>query len=120
MNLRAARRNFLYATLLIPLAALGASTLAEVVVERGKPRGGARTVRVTQGDTVSLRVRSDEALPVHIHGYDIELGVPAGASASVDFSAKIVGRFPVTAHLHADDGKKGPEPTLLYLEVHPR
>ena len=104
----------------IPLAALGASTLAEVVVERGKPRGGARTVRVTQGDTVSLRVRSDEGLPVHIHGYDIELGVPAGASASVDFSAKIVGRFPVTAHLHAADGKKGSEPTLLYLEVHPR
>ena len=120
MNLRTARRNFLYAALLMPLVCGAASTAVEIVVEHGKPRGGARTVRVTQGDTVKLRVQSDEALPVHIHGYEIELRVAAGGSASVDFSAKIVGRFPVTAHLHGADGKKGPEPTLLYLEVHPQ
>jgi len=37
----------------------------------------------------------------------------------VQIAAKLVGRFPVTAHA-GPAGDKHSEPTLLYLEVHPK
>jgi hypothetical protein len=37
----------------------------------------------------------------------------------VQIAARLVGRFPVTAHVGPGGGKHA-EPTLLYLEVHPK
>jgi len=121
MNLRRRVRKWIaYAILLIPFGALAADPLlVDIAIAKRKPEGGVRTVKVQQGDAVKLRVRSDEALEVHVHGYDVKMKIAAGASASVQLAAKLVGRFPVTAHLHPEGGKS-PEPTLLYLEVHPR
>lgn len=120
MNLRRARRNFVIALLGLPLFALGETRVVEISVVKRRSEGGVRTVRVAKGESVSLRVRSDEAMTIHVHGYDIELRPDPGSQAQVTFPAKIVGRFPVTAHLaHAPGGKRASEPTLLYLEVHP-
>ena len=122
MNLRAALRNWLcYAILLMPLALAAAGPLVvELKLAGGKPEGGVRTVRVERDDTLEIRARSDEPIEIHIHGYDVTLRVQPGAAASVKIAAKLVGRFPVTAHLHRKDGGKASEPTLLYLEVHPK
>ncbi len=121
MNLRATRRKYVFLALLAPLAlAAGGARTIELALVKHKPEGGVRTVRVPRGETIALRVRSDEAIAIHLHGYEIELRVEAGNVASVSFVAKLVGRFPVTAHLHdAKAAGRHAEPTLLYLEVHP-
>ena len=100
-------------------APAAARTIDVKIVAR-RPEGGVRTVRVQRGEAIVLRVRSDEALSVHVHGYDVHADVVAGGEASVAFVASWMGRFPVAAHLRATgSGKRAPEPTLLYLEVLP-
>jgi hypothetical protein len=96
------------------------ATAIAVQVTKGKPEGGVRTIRVRRGESIILRVRSDEELTVHVHGYDARLDVRPGSTATLRLMAQYQGRFPVGAHVKpAAPGKHGPEPTLLYLEVYP-
>lgn len=88
-------------------------TRFDVALEDGSPRQGERTLTATAGDTVSIRVRSDRAVTLHLHGYDRELGVPADGEATLRFDAAIPGRFPIELH-----GGHGHGP-ILYLEVRP-
>jgi heme/copper-type cytochrome/quinol oxidase subunit 2 len=44
---------------------------------------------------VVLSVSSDVADEIHVHGYDRKANVPAGATASVVFTANTPGVFPV-------------------------
>jgi hypothetical protein len=53
---------------------------------------------------------------IHLHGYDIETALTPDAPATVRFSARATGRFPIEIH----GTTRGPEVTLGYLEVHPR
>jgi hypothetical protein len=73
-------------------------------------------VRVQVGDDVTLRWISDRALTLHLHGYDIESRVVPGGPTTMRFVARAAGRFPIERH----DEQPGREPTLAYLEVHPR
>lgn len=101
-------------------AATAPGPAAEVRVVNRKAEGGVRTLRARRGETVTLTIRADEKLVVHVHGYDVHQAVEPGTAASLVVTARYVGRFPVTAHLSgAASGRHGPEPTLLYLEVHP-
>jgi hypothetical protein len=52
-------------------------------------------VKVPLGNTVLLRVKSDLADEVHIHGYDLVQEVVAGGSASFEFVADVPGIFEV-------------------------
>ena len=85
-----------------------------VVIEDGKVADDQGTIKMTQGDHVTLHFISDETHHLHIHGYDIEVEVGPGSHATVDFNAKVTGRFPVeihgSSHHHA----------LFYLEVYPK
>jgi len=134
MNLMPAPRNCLAAAgLIVAMAAVsappapsqpaGATPPGRVIDLRivgRKPEGGARTVRAVRGEPLVIRIRSDEKLSVHVHGYDVRADVKPGAAASLALVARHAGRFPVTAHLDdAKPGRHGAEPTLLYLEVHP-
>lgn len=80
----------------------------------GDARGGP-TFRVRQGERIELRWTSDRKVDVHIHGYGIEVTVPAGRPTSTMFQARAAGRFPVETH-----GALGGHQTLLYIEVQPR
>jgi hypothetical protein len=100
-------------------AAPEAGRIVEVRVVARKPEGGVRTVRARKGETLVLKVRSDEKLEVHVHGYDLHQAVVPGAVASLPIAARWVGRFPVTVHLAEGGSGRHAEPTLLYLEVHP-
>ena len=111
----AVRRKWLALMLATPWIACAAPVAAELSLVAGKPEGGVRTIRLAQDDKLTLNVRSDRAVEVHLHGYDVSLEVKAGAAASVTLTAHIVGRFPVAAHV-----RKGHEAALLYIEVHPR
>jgi hypothetical protein len=121
MNLRGSRRNFLFLTLLGSLSRVAAAqTIAEITIVRRKPEGGIRTLRMDRGGRLTLRVRADEPMTLHVHGYDVELRVERDTTATLSLDAHIVGRFPITAHLAGPAGHKAAEPTLLYLEVHPK
>lgn len=53
---------------------------------------------VPVGSTVRLRISSDAADEVHVHGYDLERRVPAGGSVTLDLVADRVGTFEVEGH----------------------
>lgn len=85
-----------------------------VVIEDGKVANDQGTIKMTQGDNVTLHFSSDETHHLHFHGYDIEVEVGPRSHAMVDFNATATGRFPVeihgSSHNHA----------LFYLEVYPK
>jgi hypothetical protein len=73
----------------------------------------AGTIRFQQGDLIRLRWTTDEAMVLHLHGYDIEGDIAAGVPTSMVFDADLAGRFPTERH--------GTKPvTLVYVEVYPK
>jgi hypothetical protein len=116
------------AAVLLGVALLGAaSTVREFelsILER-RVEGSASTIRVKRGDTVWLRWRTDEAVSLHVHGYDLRADLSPASPASMRFEAGVAGRFAITAHEfgavaeHDARPKQRREITLLYLEVLP-
>jgi FtsP/CotA-like multicopper oxidase with cupredoxin domain len=66
-----------------------------VRVVNGQPQGGIKTLSFPKGDQVRLRVVSDVADEIHIHGYDFHKDVEKGGSVSFSFPATIEGRFEI-------------------------
>jgi hypothetical protein len=116
------------AVVFLAVALLGAASAVrefDISIRDRRVEGGASTLRIKRGDTVLLHWRADEAVAVHVHGYDLQANVTATSPATLRFEATVAGRFPVTAHQFgaaADRdtrAKKHREVTLLYLEVLP-
>lgn len=132
MNLRSAPGNrrvlvfrmltsvVLATTLASGPAAAGPPAEVAIDIVARKPAGGVRTLRIARGDSLVLRVRADEKTTVHVHGYDAQVVVEAGATATLPIVARYEGRFAVAAHPQAAArDRHGGEATLLYLEVYP-
>ena len=85
-------------------------------LRHGKVPAAQRTLRVTEGDRVELRWTADEAVELHLHGYNVRLALSPGAPASMAFDAHTAGRFPVGIHGSGGHGHGN----VVYLEVHPR
>jgi len=75
----------------------------EVAVEIGEEKMNPETVRVKQGDTVTLKINAEEPGEFHLHGYDLELDVEATEVADMVFVADATGRFRITFH-HQEEG----------------
>jgi hypothetical protein len=62
--------------------------------------GGMRPeeVSVREGDRVTMNIRSDRRIGLHVHGYDLEREVGPGGSTGLSFEADLTGRFPVEDH----------------------
>ena len=84
------------------------------------------TVRVQQGDMVTLMIEADDAGDFHLHGYDIERDVSPVRVTDLFLVADATGRFKITFHAEeAATGGEGEhneeeEVTIGYLEVLPR
>ena len=97
----------------------------EISIRDRRVEGSESTIRVNRGETVLLHWRTDEAVSLHVHGYDIRANLSATSPKSMRFEAGVAGRFPITAHqfgaVAAQDArpKSHSEVTLLYLEVLP-
>jgi len=113
---------------LLSVALLGAAPAVrefDLNIVKRRVEGSAATIRVKRGETVLLRWRTDEAVLLHVHGYDLRANLSPSAPTSMRFEAGAAGRFAITAHefgAAADPGarpKKHREITLLYLEVLP-
>lgn len=130
-------RAFGIVALLIPLGFPGAVFSAEKTFELAiadrKLAGPQKVIRVKQGERITIRWTTDERATLHLHGYDLEVTVTPDAPATLDFTARATGRFPITVHrfgeqTHPTGDKQGAghghgheeEVTLIYLEVLPK
>jgi FtsP/CotA-like multicopper oxidase with cupredoxin domain len=86
----------------------------EVPLTAGVVAKAQETIRLQQGDEVVLRVTSDTALELHLHGYDIHADVRLNEVTEMRFTARFTGRFPLAAHVDGNDRNVG------YVEVHPK
>jgi hypothetical protein len=73
--------------------------------------GDPQDLEYEKGDTIRLRFVSDEAMEVHIHGFDKYVDVPAGGSERAVFKANIDGIYEVENH--------GNGAQLARLEIQP-
>jgi hypothetical protein len=80
----------------------------EVEGQRQKVPG---RVEVMQGDRVSIKLESDSAQEVHVHGYDLFVSVPGGGERTVAFPANAAGVFEVEL--------EGSHRLIFELEVSP-
>ena len=114
-------------------AACGGSTPEAVeipVTVEGKTMNPG-TIRVKQGDMVTLKIDAEDDGKFHLHGYDIEQNIDGDAVASFYFVADATGRFKITFH-HSkkgddehNEGNHGHEEEdaefdIGFLEVGPR
>lgn len=99
------------ATPSVPVAA-PALRLFELRVQQGRLISGPALIQVEQGEPVTLEITSDHADELHLHGYDLQLALPAGQPARLSFTAERSGRFEYELH-HAHR-------ELGVLEVRPR
>jgi hypothetical protein len=64
-----------------------------VTVSGGAVAGGVQRKKIALGAAVVLRVTSDIADEVHLHGYDKKADVDAGGTVDIQFTADIPGVF---------------------------
>ena len=94
----------------------------DIKIEHGRVPDTMRLIRVNEGDVVKLRWTSDQPHVLHLHGYDVEKRIAAGAVSEFTFTAYATGRFPIHVHTqgagaggHAHEGAP-----LATIEVYPR
>ncbi|WP_406100361.1 hypothetical protein [Streptomyces sp. NBC_01013] len=73
-------------------------TTVEISIRDGKVSPAPGRTEVTKGRTVRLKVRSDSADTLHVHGYDKEARLPAGRAVTLTFTADRTGLFEVETH----------------------
>jgi carbonic anhydrase/acetyltransferase-like protein (isoleucine patch superfamily) len=76
-------------------AATTAGTVLSVTVRGGSVVDGAARQRATVNQPVTIRVTSDVADEVHVHGYEKRFDVAPGRTGEVTFVANIPGIFEV-------------------------
>jgi hypothetical protein len=70
----------------------------ELTVAGGKLVSGPAVIQVAQGTEVTLRIRSDRADELHLHGYDLHARIDADEPAELTFTADKSGRFEYELH----------------------
>jgi len=103
------------AVLLLAAASLGCVEQAELpddcdasAVNREVSLSGERldpeSIDVCKGQEVTIEIASELAGDLHLHGYDDEVTVEAGGTATLTFTATIAGQFKIELHA-ADDSE---------------
>ena len=70
-----------------------APVLVELVVRGQTLVSGPDTIRLRQGDEITIRVTADVAEEFHLHGYDLKLDLEPGKPAEMNLVADRSGRF---------------------------
>jgi hypothetical protein len=83
-----------------------------------KAVGGPRQVEATEGDRVTVSLQTDVPAELHIHGYELEKEIEAGATGSIAFAADATGGFEIEAH-PAAHGEEEAGVELGELRVNP-
>ena len=90
-------------------------------IESGLAPVGQRAIRVAKKDRLRFRITSDVAGEVHLHGYELEVKVVPGKTASLDVTVNATGRFPLYWHPADAPAATGHSAApLATIEVRPR
>ena len=112
----------LYSALLSVLGLPGPSAqeavFFDLAIRERATHGVDGPIRVYEGDRVMLRWTTDEAVEIHLHGYDVRVALTPGDLAAMELLAFATGRFEITSH--GFGGCSQDHETLIELEVHPR
>jgi len=81
-----------------PAATVPTPRVFELVIADGKLQSGSRLIQLQQGETVSLKVTSDQNDELHVHGYDLHTQLQAHMPAMLSFKADRSGRFEYELH----------------------
>ncbi|WSJ91423.1 hypothetical protein OG430_38175 [Streptomyces sp. NBC_01304] len=76
----------------------GEARTVEIGIADGKVQPPPGRVELKRGERVRLKVTSDQADTLHVHGYDKEVELPAGKAATLTFTADRTGLFEVETH----------------------
>jgi hypothetical protein len=95
-----------------------ASKTFDFELANGKPVGNMQDISATQGDHLTVTLKTDVPAELHVHGYEKSTDVAAGKTGSVSFTADATGEFEVEAH-HLVHGDEGPGEELATLQVNP-
>jgi hypothetical protein len=71
----------------------------ELVVQNKKLTSGPALIKVYEGESVTIKITSDEQEEFHIHGYDNSVELEPDIQATLNFSANLSGRFPYELEL---------------------
>jgi hypothetical protein len=84
----------------------------ELVIMNRQLTSGSPSIVVTQGDTVTINITSDEADEFHLHGYELKTQLTKDIPATLTFEATLSGNFQFElGNAHAELGS---------IEVQPR
>ncbi len=72
--------------------------VVEISLKDGKATPNGDRLTVEKGTLLRLEITSDHADEVHVHGYDVEIPVKAGATVTKDITLDQVGRFEIESH----------------------
>ncbi len=100
------------ATALPAAAAPAAAPVYELEIRKGLKVAGPDVIRIGQGSPLTLKILSDHADELHMHGYDLHATLKPGVPSVLNFKADHSGRF--TMELHHSNVELGT------LEVQPR
>jgi hypothetical protein len=76
-----------------PAAPQPVQVTVDLAIEHGKLASGPAVIRVAQGTTLVMRIRSDSAEEFHLHGYDRMVALQPAKTATLEFVAEHSGRF---------------------------
>lgn len=66
----------------------------ELVIQNKKIVSGPETIKVNQGEDLTIKITSDEAEEFHVHAYDNSVELEPNKQATLTFTANLSGRFP--------------------------
>jgi hypothetical protein len=91
-------------------------------IRHGTVAGDERVIKVEKGDALRLRITSDTAGELHLHGYRLAAKVAPGATSELAFKAYATGRYPFEWHGSEPAAKTGANraPPPATLEVRPK
>jgi hypothetical protein len=72
------------------------------------------SIDVCKGQELTLMITSERAGEIHLHGYEKEMDVEPGDTATFKFSTTLAGQFPIELHTP----NNGPEIEVGILTVH--
>ena len=95
----------------------------ELNIVRGEVSASQRVLKVEKGDVLKVRITSDAAGELHLHGYRLAATLAAGQPAELAFTAYATGRYPFEWHAAGNASTAGAHrrgPPLATLEVQPK
>jgi len=103
-------------------AADASEKIFELEILQGAPPAKPRVLRVEKDDSVRIRVMSEVAGEIHLHGYRLEMKLAPGTPRELAFKARATGRYRVEWHPAGEAASKGDPhgPPFAFLEVHPK